>query len=142
MKMKQRNSGFTLIEIMVVVAIIGILLAMVAPNIVGRSDEARVVKAQSDVLTLETQMDIYRLDNGFYPSQEQGLDALVQRPATPPEPRRWKQGGYIRRLPDDPWGNSYQYRNPGIFNEIDIFSLGANGVEGGDDFDAEIGNWN
>ena len=119
--MKQRDSGFTLIEIMVVVAIIGILLAMVAPNIVGRSDDARVVKAQSDVLTLETQLDIYRLDNGFYPSQQQGIAALVTRPTSAPEPRVWASGGYLRSLPIDPWGNEYVYRNPGQNGDIDIF---------------------
>lgn len=137
---KYRQQGFTLIEIMVVVAIIGLLLAVVAPNIIGSSDEAKIVKAQADIQSIENALTLYRLDNGFYPSQEQGLEALVKEPTTPPIPKRYKKGGYIRKLPeDDPWGNPYQYRNPGTHGEVDVFSYGPKGEQGGPE--NEIGNW-
>ena len=141
MKSLKRVSGFTLIEILVVIAIIGILLAAIVPNIVGRSDQARVVKAKQDIVTLEGALDAYKLDNAFYPSTQQGLQALVAAPSTEPLPKHYKTGGYIKRLPTDPWGNEYQYLNPGVHGEIDIFSYGADGVEGGDGLNADIGNW-
>lgn len=138
---RKKQRAFTLIEIMVVIVILGLLATLIVPKIVGRSDQAKVVKAQQDVMALESAMELYKLDNGFYPSTDQGLEALVVRPSTQPEPRNWKAGGYIKRLRKDPWGNDYQYLSPGNHGEIDIFSLGANGQPGGEGLDAEIGNW-
>ncbi|MFH7320076.1 type II secretion system major pseudopilin GspG [Desulfurivibrio sp. D14AmB] len=142
MSKRGREAGFTLIEIMVVVVILGILAAVVVPRIMDRPDQARITKAAQDIRILENALRLYRLDNFFYPSTEQGLEALVARPTTPPEPRRWKEGGYVDRLPRDPWGNEYQYLNPGQHGEIDIFSYGADGRPGGEGVNAEIGNWN
>lgn len=136
------QAGFTLIEIMVVVVILGILAAVVVPRIMDRPDQARITKAAQDIRILENSLRLYRLDNFIYPTTEQGLEALVVRPTTPPEPRRWKEGGYVDRLPRDPWGNEYQYLNPGVHGEIDIFSYGADGRPGGEGVNAEIGNWN
>ncbi|MFH7326047.1 type II secretion system major pseudopilin GspG [Desulfurivibrio sp. C05AmB] len=136
------QAGFTLIEIMVVVVILGILAAVVVPRIMDRPDQARITKAAQDIRILENSLRLYRLDNFVYPTTEQGLEALVVRPTTPPEPRRWKEGGYVDRLPRDPWGNEYQYLNPGVHGEIDIFSYGADGRPGGEGVNAEIGNWN
>ena len=134
--------GFTLIEAMVVVVILGILAAVVVPRIMDRPDTARITKARQDIRVLEAALNLYKLDNHFYPSTEQGLEALVQPPSGEPEPRNWKQGGYIDRLPVDPWGNPYQYLNPGEHGAIDIYSLGADGQLGGSDLAADIGNWN
>ncbi|MDF1613744.1 type II secretion system major pseudopilin GspG [Desulfurivibrio dismutans] len=138
----KRQAGFTLIEIMVVVVILGILAAVVVPRIMDRPDQARLTKAAQDIRALESALRLYRLDNFFYPTTEQGLEALVERPTTQPEPRRWREGGYIDRLPRDPWGGEYQYLNPGVHGEIDIFSYGADGRPGGEGINAEIGNWN
>lgn len=135
-------SGFTLIEVMVVVVILGILAAVVVPRIMDRPDDARLSKARQDIRALEAALNLYRLDNFAYPTTQQGLQALVTRPTSHPEPRNWRQGGYIERLPKDPWGNDYQYLNPGVHGTIDIFSFGANGRPGGSGLDAEIGNWN
>jgi general secretion pathway protein G len=132
--------GFTLIEIMVVVVILGILAAILVPNLTGKPDEARVVKAQQDIRQIESALQMYKLDNFYYPSTQQGLDALVSKPSGDPPARNWK--GYITRLPKDPWGGSYQYLNPGLKGEIDIFSLGADQKPGGEGVDADIGNWN
>lgn len=137
-----KQAGFTLIEIMVVVVILGILAAVVVPRIMDRPDQARVIKAAQDIRVIENALRLYRLDNFAYPSTEQGLEALVRKPAIPPEPRRWKAGGYIDRLSRDPWGNEYQYLNPGQYSEIDIFCYGADGRPGGEGINAEIGNWN
>ncbi len=134
--------GFTLIEVMVVVVILGILAAVVVPRIMDRPDTARITKARQDIRVLEGALNLYKLDNHFYPSTEQGLEALVQQPSGDPQPRNWKQGGYIDRLPVDPWGNPYQYLNPGAHGTIDIYSLGADGQLGGSDLAADIGNWN
>lgn len=136
-----RSRGFTLIEVMVVVVILGILAAVVVPRIMDRPDEARIVKAKQDIRVLESALNLYKLDNYRYPTTDQGLEALVQRPSTPPEPSRWKEGGYIDRLPQDPWGQPYQYLSPGQRGPIDIYSLGADGQTGGEGTDAEIGNW-
>ncbi len=137
-----RQSGFTLIEVMVVVVILGILAAIVVPRVMDRPDQARVVKAKQDVRALESALNTYRLDNFHYPSTNQGLQALVQEPSGEPPAKNWKSGGYLNRLPKDPWGNPYRYLNPGQHGQIDIYSLGADGQPGGTDIDADIGNWN
>jgi len=135
------NSGFTLIEIMVVVVILGILAVLVVPKIMSRPDDARQVAARHDISAILQAMKLYRLDNNFYPSTDQGLAALVQRPTTQPVPNNWKSGGYLERLPRDPWGHDYQYLNPGLHGEIDVFSLGADGAPGGEGNAADIGSW-
>lgn len=133
--------GFTLIEIMVVIVILGVLAALVVPKVMSRPDEARVMAARQDIATLTQALKLYRLDNKRYPTGEQGLTALVSKPELPPVPDGWKSGGYIERLPTDPWGKPYQYLNPGLRGEIDVFSYGADGVPGGDGTDADIGSW-
>lgn len=137
----RRARGFTLIEIMVVVAILGILAALVVPKIMGRPDEARIVAAKQDIAAIRQALNLYRLDNLRYPTTEQGLQALVEKPTAGPIPANWKAGGYLERLPKDPWGASYQYLNPGVRGEVDIFSLGADGATGGEGNDADIGSW-
>jgi general secretion pathway protein G len=137
-----RSQGFTLIEIMVVVVILGILAAIVVPRVMDRPDDARITKVKSDIRALEAALNLYRLDNFVYPSTNQGLQALVEQPRTGPEPRNYRAGGYMDRLPKDPWGNDYQYLNPGTQGAIDIFSFGADGRRGGTGIDDEIGNWN
>ena len=139
--MKRGQRGFTLIEIMVVVVILGILAALIVPQVMGRPDEARVTAARQDISTLMQALKLYRLDNQRYPTTDQGLLALVQKPTTQPVPRNWKPGGYLERLPEDPWGHAYQYLNPGTHGEIDVFSLGADGQPGGEGMDADIGSW-
>lgn len=133
--------GFTLIEILVVIVIMGILAALVVPKLMTRPDEARAVAAKHDIMTLLQALKMYRLDNARYPSSEQGLQALVTKPSGTPAPSNWKAGGYIERLPRDPWGGSYQYLSPGAQGEIDVFSFGADGVAGGEGIDADIGSW-
>jgi len=132
--------GFTLIEIMVVVVILGILAALVAPNVIRRIDDARVTKARQDIRAYETALNLYRMDNFRYPTTEQGLEALVKRP-TDPNIRNWKEGGYIDSLRKDPWGNAYAYLAPGSHGEYDLYTLGADGEPGGKGPDADIGNW-
>jgi len=134
--------GFTLIEIMVVVVILGILAAVVVPNIMGRPDDARITKAKQDIRVLESQLNLYKLDNYSYPTTQQGLESLVTKPAGDPEPRNYKSGGYIKSLPKDPWGNPYQYLQPGTRGELDLFSLGADNQPGGEGPAGDIGNWN
>lgn len=134
--------GFTLIEIMIVVVIIGILVGLLAPRVMDRPDQARVVAAKNDIQALMNALKLYRLDNGSYPSAEQGLLALVKKPETGNIPRNWKAGGYLDRLPKDPWDTDYQYLNPGIHSEIDIVSFGADKQAGGDGYNADIGSWN
>ena len=135
-----RQRGFTLIEIMVVVAIIAILGATVVPLIMDKPNEARVVRAKNDIGTLSAALDMYKLDNFAYPSTEQGLQALIEKPAGDPEPANWKSP-YVKQLPKDPWGREYIYQSPGEGGDFDIISLGNDGSEGGDGFDADISNW-
>jgi len=134
--------GFTLIEILVVVVIIGILAAVVVPRIMDEPDRARQVKARQDIDAIVMALNMYRLDNQVYPSTNQGLAALVERPSGQPEPADYKEGGYIDRLPVDPWGREYLYLNPGVHGDIDVWTNGANGQPGGEGINAEIGNWN
>lgn len=136
-----RSRGFTLLEILIVVAIIAILASVVVPKIIGRVDEAQISKVKTDVAALESALDLYRLDNFQYPSTDQGMDALVSKPSGDPEPRNWKAGGYIKRLEKDPWGNDYQYLNPGEHGEVDIFSMGEDGQVGGEGLATDVGNW-
>lgn len=136
----KNQRGFSLIEIMVVVVILGILASIVVPKIISRPDEARVVKAKQDVLSIQNALDLYKLDNGIYPSTDQGLMALVEKPTSNPVPREWKQP-YLKSVPKDPWGREYLYLNPGQHGEIDIFTLGADGQPGGTGINADIGNW-
>ena len=136
-----RFAGFTLIEVMVVIAILAILAALIVPKVMSRPDEARVVAAKQDIAALMQALKLYRLDSKRYPTTEQGLQALVARPSQAPVPENWKAGGYVEKLPLDPWGKPYQYLYPGLHGEIDVFSYGADGVAGGEGFDADIGNW-
>ena len=133
--------GFTLIEIMVVVVILGLLAAVVVTQTVGKIDDARITKAKQDIRELETALTLYRLDNFRYPTSEQGLDALVKRP---PDPAlvHWKDGGYVKRMSKDPWDRPYVYESPGAHGDFDLYSLGADGQPGGEKNDADIGNWN
>jgi len=134
------SRGFTLIEIMVVVVIISVLIGLVAPNILGRVDEARVTAAKADIATMSQALDMYRIDNGSYPTTDQGLQALVQKPGGSPEPKNWNPSGYMKKkeLPKDPWGNDYPYMR-GADGRFDLFSYGADGREGGDGYDADLG---
>ncbi len=138
-QLKTKQSGFTLLEIIVVVTIIAIMAAYIAPKVAGRTDDARISKAKSDIRVLDSSLELYKLDNFKFPTTEDGLDALTSSPSSA---KNWRKGGYIKRLRKDPWGNDYQYQNPGSHGEIDIFSLGADGAEGGEEDDADIGNWN
>ena len=133
--------GFTLIEILVVIVILGVLAALIVPNVISRPDEARVTVARSDIAAIMSALKIYRLDNQRYPTAEQGLAALVAKPEQPPVPPNWKPGGYLEKLPKDPWGRPYVYLNPGVRGEIEVFSFGADGQAGGSGIDADIGSW-
>ncbi|MDR5858042.1 type II secretion system protein GspG [Halomonas eurihalina] len=135
------QAGFTLLEVMVVIFILGLLVAIVAPNVLSNQDKAMQQKARADIATLEQALDMYRLDNHRYPTTEQGLQALVEAPRQEPLATNYRQEGYVRRLPDDPWGNPYDYRNPGEHGRFDVFSLGADRKPGGEGNDADIGNW-
>ncbi|KPK53470.1 MAG: type II secretion system major pseudopilin GspG [Gammaproteobacteria bacterium] len=137
----RREAGFTLIEIMVVVVILGILAALVAPNVISRIDDAQINRAKQDIRAVESALHLYRLDNFKYPSTDQGLDALVNQPADP-SIRNWRQGGYLDKLPVDPWGATYQYLYPGQNGEFDVFTLGADQQPGGEGINSDIGNWN
>ena len=136
-----KQQGFTLIEIIVVVVIIGILATFVAPKFMGKTDDARVVKAKNDIKALESALDLYKLDNYVYPSTDQGLDALINLPTSDPIPPNWQKGGYVKKLEKDPWQREYLYLSPGERSEVDIYSLGADGIEGGEGSSADIGNW-
>jgi general secretion pathway protein G len=141
MKYTRKNRGFTLLEIIVVVAIIAILAAYIAPKVAGRVDDARISKAKSDIRVLESSLELYKLDNFLYPSSSEGLNALVNKPSGDSS-RNWRDGGYIKKLTKDPWGNEYRYVYPGSNLEFDVFSLGADATVGGDGEAADIGNWN
>ncbi len=131
--------GFTLIELMVVLVIIGVLAALIVPNVIGRADDARATAAKTDVNNIMQALKLYRLDNQRYPTAEQGLQALISRPTSGPAAPNWKT--YVEKLPNDPWGRPYQYLNPGIKGEIDVLSLGADGEPGGEGNNADIGSW-
>lgn len=145
MKLMQIHSsvqrGFTLIEIMVVIVILGVLAALIAPKVLGRPNEARIIAAKQDIGAIQQALKLYKLDNFRYPTTEQGLQALVKKPSAQPVPENWNSGGYLERMPKDPWGRPYQYLQPGINGEIDIISLGADGEPGGEGSDADIGSW-
>jgi len=134
-----KQAGFTLIEVMVVVIILGILAAIVVPRVMDRPDDARITKARQDIRALESALNLFKLDNFVYPTTDQGLDALVTKPSGTPEPKNWKR--YMDRLPKDPWGQAYQFLSPGVKSEIDVFSLGADGQPSGEGANADIGNW-
>jgi len=142
MPRRVRQGGFTLIEIMVVVIIIGLLAAVIVPQVIDKVDQARVTKATADIQSLETALTMYRLDNSKYPTTDQGLQALVVQP-TDPSIRHWRVGGYLQRVSKDPWGADYQYVYPGTHGkEYDLYTLGADGQPGGEGTNADIGNWN
>ncbi len=133
---RRQHSGFTLIEIMIVIVIIGIIAGLVVPNVIGRDDQARATAARNDLRAIGNALEMYRMDNSHYPSSDQGLEALVQRPSGFPEPRNYNENGYLRRVPVDPWGQPFVYSNSG--RSFTLYSLGANGQEGGEGLDAEI----
>jgi general secretion pathway protein G len=136
---RRRSRGFTLLELMVVIVIIGVLAALIAPNVLSRVAQAKITAAHSDINSLMNALKIYKLDNGRYPSTDQGLQALVSKPTTGSIPGNWKS--YLDKLPEDPWHHPYQYANPGTHGEIDVFSFGADGQPGGEGDDADIGSW-
>lgn len=138
---RSKHTGFTLIEVMVVILIIGVLAALVVPKVMSRPDEARITAARQDIATISQALNLYKLDNGRYPSTEQGLMALVKMPGIAPIPNNWKSEGYLDRVPKDPWGTPYQYLQPGLHGAIDVFSLGADRAGGGEGSDADIGSW-
>ena len=142
MRFLKSQNGLTLIEILIVVVILGVLASVIVANVADSPDKARVTAARADIATLVQALKMYRLDNTAYPTTEQGLRALVQKPTTAPVPANWKTGGYLERLPNDPWGTPYQYLQPGRMGEIDVFSLGADKLPGGEGSGADIGSWN
>ncbi len=141
MPRNNRQAGFTLLEIMVVVVILGLLAAIVAPNVLQNQDTAMVKKAQADIAVLEQALDLYKMENHRYPTTDQGLEALVSKPDNGPDAKNYRSEGYIKRLPNDPWGNPYLYLSPGEHSTVDVYSLGADGEDGGSELNADIGNW-
>lgn len=140
--MQKKRTGFTLIEIMVVLVIMGVMAALVVPRIIGRTDDARKAAAKTDISSIVQALKLYKLDNMRYPTTQQGLDALVNKTTLAPIPKDFKQGGYLEKLPADPWGNPYQYQNPGQHGEIDVYSFGPDGqTSAGSNSDQVIGNW-
>lgn len=137
----QRAAGFTLLEVMIVVVILGILASIVVPRVMDRPDDARLAKVQTDIRGIASALELYRLDNFAYPTTAQGLEALVRKPTAGPDAKNWKQGGYLDRLPEDPWGNPYQYLQPGLNGAFDLYSFGADGRADGEGMDRDIGNW-
>ena len=137
----RNNAGFSLIEILVVLVIMGLLISVVAPTVLNQADEARIQKAKADFKNIETALKMYRLDNYVYPTTEQGLEALVEASNLDPQPRNFREGGYLEELPLDPWGRPYLYMHPGEHKDVDIYTLGADGLSGGEDQNADIGNW-
>jgi len=138
---RQELRGFTLIEVMVVIVIIGVLAALIVPKVMSRPDEARATAARTDIASIKQALNLYKLDNHRYPNTEQGLQALVKKPTVSPIPENWKGNGYLERVPKDPWGHPYRYLQPGLHGEIDVMSLGADGEVGGEGSDADIGSW-
>lgn len=143
-QINKRNTsrGFTLIEIMVVMVILGLLVAIVAPNIMGRSDQAKVTIAETQLKNIQSALDLYRLDNSHYPSTQQGLEALVSKPSGSPEPKNWNPDGYLKSVPEDPWSSEFQYVSPGTEGPYDLYSYGSDGQEGGDGDASDISVWN
>ena len=141
-RLARDQRGFTLIEIMVVVVILGILAAIVVPRLLSRPDEARVTKAKTDIKGIESSLGLFKLDNGFYPTTEQGLKALVEKPTVGRIPTKFPTGGYLKKVPQDPWGHDYVYLSPGVHGDYDLLSYGADGEPGGEGYDADIQNWN
>ncbi len=137
------NKGFTLLEIIVVVFILSILTAIVAPKIIGRTDDARIAEAKVQIKNFETALKLFKIDNGFYPDTQQGLDALIVKPTSGRLPTKYREGGYLeqKKIPNDPWGNPYIYISPGVHGDFDIISYGADGKEGGEGKNADIKNW-
>ena len=136
-----KDSGFSLLELMVVVVILSILALVIVPRVIDRPDQARAARAQSDIAAVSSAVALYRLDNFRYPTTEQGLEALVTRPTSDPVASNWSTGGYMDRLPVDPWGQPYQYLSPGVYGDFDVFTYGADGVTGGTGADADVGSW-
>ncbi|MBD3664936.1 type II secretion system major pseudopilin GspG [Sulfitobacter aestuariivivens] len=137
----EKDAGFSLLELMVVVVILSILALVIVPRVIDRPDQARAARAQSDIAAISSAVNLYRLDNFTYPTTEQGLAALVTQPTTDPAPKNWSANGYMDRVPMDPWGQPYQYLSPGVHGDFDIFSYGADGVAGGSGANADIGSW-
>ena len=137
----KKRTGFTMIEMLVVVVILGLLATLVVPKVVGQGEEAKRTATMVQIKEIEQALDMFKLDNGFYPSTEQGLDALVQKPTMTPEPRKYREGGYMKKVPIDPWGGPFVYRSPGEHGEYDLFSTGTDGQEGGEGKGKDITNW-
>lgn len=138
---RHRDAGFSLLELMVVVVILSILALVIVPRVIDRPDQARAARAQSDIASIVSAVELYRLDNFRYPTTEQGLQALITRPSTDPLPQNWSEGGYLDRMPMDPWGQPYLYLSPGVRGDFDVFTYGADGVAGGTGADSDVGSW-
>lgn len=143
MQKNLNQNGFSFLELMVVVVILGILATYIAPRFMGRTDDAKMVKAKVDILAIETALKLYKLDNGFYPTTEQGLAALVEKPSTEPIPMKWKEKGYLEKakVPKDPWEKDYIYLSPGVHDDYDLISYGADGVQGGEGKNKDVNSW-